>query len=172
MQYPLPGSEVLFQAHRPRRRQSGRQVKQVAAVSAAESVHRLRVVADDSQAHAAGAEKSDDVDLDLVDVLVLVYQDVVPAGRYRRAEPCIGQQRTQTEQQIVEVEQTLGAFAIDVCPEQPQDRVRVGITPWKERGDDGAGRLRGVDRAGVDVEESVAAGKPLPGPGQAVFLAQ
>ncbi len=50
-------------------------------VRAAEAVDRLRVVADHGQADAVRAQHSHDVDLDLVDVLVLVDQHVVPPWR-------------------------------------------------------------------------------------------
>ena len=123
-QDPLPGPEVLLQTYRSRGRQVGREFQQVPAVRAAEPVHGLGVVADHGQPDAVGTQQPDDVDLDLVDVLVLVDQNVIPTRRHGRAECRVGQQRPPAEQQVVEVQQRLRAFAGDVGPEQVQDRRR------------------------------------------------
>ena len=67
--------------------------RQVGRVGAPEAVDGLRVVADHGQPGPVRAQQPDDVDLDLVDVLVLVDQHVIPAAGDRRAEGGIGQQR-------------------------------------------------------------------------------
>src|SRR5690606_26061007 len=76
VQDPLPGTEVLLKADDAGAGNVVGELDQMAAVSAPEAVHGLRVVADHGEADAVGTQQPHDVDLDLVDVLVLVDEHV------------------------------------------------------------------------------------------------
>src|SRR6185437_2208294 len=113
--------------------------------------------ADHGESGPGRAQAPNYVDLDLVDVLVLVDQDVIPAAGDHRAEGGIGEQRPPGEQQVVEVEQRGGPFAGHIGAEQVEDLFRVPVAPRELRGEHLAGRAAGIDRPGVGVDERVRA---------------
>ena len=129
VQQSLPGPEVAFQPDHVHVRERRRQVQQVGAIGTAERVHRLCVVADDRQSTAVRTQCPHDVDLGLIDILVLVDQHMVPAGRDLGSQHRVGEQTAPGEQQVVEVDQPALAFSGDVPAQQRDDLLEMRLHP-------------------------------------------
>ncbi len=168
----LRGTEVAFEAHERGVGVSVDDLEQVPSARPAERVDRLCVVADDGEPAAVGTEPAHDVDLKLVDVLVLVDEHPVPARPQPRSDIRISDQRPPGDEQIIQVEQAAFALAVAVMPQQAGDRVGVLERPGKPLIDHGAGRRRGVDRAGGDVGDGACRGQPHLGAIEPVLCAQ
>ena len=84
----------------------------------------------------------------------------------------ISDQRPPGDQQIIQVKQAALALAVAVMAQQVGDRVGLLERPGKLLFDDGAGRGRGVDRAGRDVGDGACRGQPHLGAVEPMLPAQ
>ena len=137
---------------------------------ATEPVHRLRVVADDGQADPVRAQRGDDVDLDLVHVLVLIDQHVIPAGSQPRPDHRIGQQLPPGQQKVVEVEQPAGPLAGHERLQHGNDLVGAPRPDREVGGQHRPHRAGVVHGPRVDVGQDLPAGQPRTGTGEAVLV--
>jgi hypothetical protein len=103
-----------------------------------------------------------DLHLQLVDVLILVDEDVIKPGGQSRARVRVAGQRTPEEQQVVQVDHPESPFARGVGAKQAGHGIAVLGTPRKRLLDHLPDRTLRVDRARVDVGESVVAREPPP----------
>jgi len=87
------------------------------------------------------AEGAEDVALDQVGVLVLVDQDVVELPGQHRPHRRVPHRGTPVEQEVLEVEQVLGALALRVAGEDRAQSLDVVEAPREEPGH---GLLEGV----------------------------
>ena len=110
---------VALQRHPPRRRvELRREVEDVAHRRAAETVDRLRVVADDGEATSVGLHRQQQARLQAVGVLVLVHQHVAEAAADCAREIGVGDHLCPVEQEVVVVEHRLRLLGLDVGEEQ------------------------------------------------------
>ena len=85
---------------------------------AAKGVDRLRVVADHEHPGAVGTQASHDAGLQPIAVLVFVNQDVVEALAHGAGLRGVVQGRFPPQQQVIEIQHTVGLLAGDIAPEQ------------------------------------------------------
>ncbi len=138
------------------------EVEDVAGRGGAEAVDRLRVVADDGEPSALGAECVEDVGLEGVGVLVLVDQDVVEGpGHLARGLRSVGEGAPE-QQQVVEVEDVLSPLALGDRDQHVADGVDVVPAPGCMAGHDVGQPLLGVHHPAGDAGDGVGAGEPSP----------
>jgi hypothetical protein len=85
---------------------------------AAERVDRLRVVAHDRQASAAGLQREKDRRLEAVCILVFVDHDMIEAPADVVGESAVGDHLCPIEQEVVVIEDALFLLGFDVGGEQ------------------------------------------------------
>ena len=101
-----------------RRTEGAREVEDVAHGRGAERIDRLRVVADDGQAAAAGLQRQQDRGLQAVGVLIFVDQDMIEAPADVVGEQRIADHLRPVEQEIVVIEDVLLLLGLDIGGEQ------------------------------------------------------
>ena len=138
-------AEVPLEAHDGRGRPQAREIPQVLRVGATETVDGLGVVAHDGQPPTVGAQGSDDVDLDAVEVLVLVHEHMVESRREELVQLVVAEQAAPKEEQVVEVHERRRPLALGEGAEQCGDGVSVWLTPREVHGDHVAEWALGVD---------------------------
>ncbi len=144
---------VAFEDDGRDRRKRGFDVEEVARARAAESVHGLRVVADDGQAGIGAAQRPQNLDLQSVDILIFVDADVIDLRREQRAEPLVGRGGAPVEQQVVEVDETEKPLALYVSLADGGELVDLVVAPRRDLVDDLGQRTLRVDGARIEIEE-------------------
>ena len=107
-------------------------------------------------------KRSDDLHLELVDVLILVDEDVIKAGGQPSARVRVAGQRAPEQEQVVQVDHAEGAFAGGIGAKQAGHGIAVLGTPRERLLDHLPDRTLRVDRARVHVGEGVLARETPP----------
>ena len=153
VQHGLGGAVVVLERHDPRPREVRGEVEDVRRGGAAEAVDGLEVVADGGDVAAEAAQRSREVHLQAVDVLVLVDQHVVERSGEPRPDHLVARQRPPHQQQVVQVDHAELALARRVLAEQRRDRLAMIRHPREVLRQHLRQRQLGVDRARVQIEQ-------------------
>ena len=147
--------------HLGRRLELSRKVENVAGTRRAKAVDRLRVVADDGKAVAAGPELEQDRGLERVGVLIFVDQNEVEPARDVRGDVAHIHHPRPVEQQIVVVEHVLALLGGEVSAEQVLQLALPLAAPGKHLRQNPLERRLCVDGVGVDREAGLLLGEAV-----------
>ena len=119
IQNRLGAAVVFFELDDTRAGEVFGKIHDVAKIGAAERINALRVVADHRDVVVRRGEQPDDFRLQVIGVLIFVdHDEAVSVGEPLAHFGVIGQQVAQPGQEIVIIDQRLGAFIIDVAAEK------------------------------------------------------
>ena len=104
VQYWLAGAEIALEAYCRCARVREHEFAELARSRTTKPINCLRLVPHYRQASALEGEASDDVDLQPVDILVLVYKDVIEALWWPTCPAFLVEQCSPVKQQVVEVQ--------------------------------------------------------------------
>ncbi len=142
---------VDVERHRGRRRiEQRRKVEDVAHFRCAESVDGLRVVADDGDAFASGLHAREDGPLQAIRILVFVDEHVIEERRHLARKRLVGEHGVPVQEEVVEVQDVLCLLRVDVCGEEPGERVFPLHPARKSLAQNTGQRLLRIDDARVD----------------------
>jgi hypothetical protein len=136
------------------------------------SVDCLCVVADRGQPALLLSQRTHDLHLQRVQVLVLIDQHLLEHSCQLRADDWIAGERVPAEQQVIQIEDGELALPLAEGAKEAGDLFELVLAPRERVAEDLGKRLLGVDAARIDIEQRPLAGKPLLGRGKPLFFAK
>ena len=137
-----------------------REIQDVADGRSAEGVDRLRVIANDGQAAAAGRQRHEDRRLQAIGILIFIDQDVVEAVADVLGQLRLGNHLRPVEQQVVVIEHVLRLLRFNLGGE----KLLQLLLPFEHPGIGGFQDLLDrdlrIDDAGIDGDAGALCGEP------------